>query len=88
MAQAGYQRGGNWRTSCGRLRKFYIRTQASPGGLWTVGASADTEAQLAAAIERVRARYPHEAIRVDTFTKGGERIEGVALDPTPAAAAA
>ena len=82
------QQRGNYRTACGMRRRFYIRTQASPGGLWTVGASADTEAQLAAAISRVRARYPHEALRVDRYLKSGERIEGVALDPTPAPRAA
>ena len=82
------QQRGNYRTACGRTRRFYIRTQARPGGLWTVGASADTTEQLAAAIERVGGRYPHEAIRVDEYLKSGERIEGVALDPTPAAAAA
>jgi len=81
-------RKGTWKTTCGRTRRYYVKTQASLTGLWLVGASADTTEQLAAAIERVRARYPHEAIRVDEYLKSGERIEGVALDPTPAAAAA
>ena len=87
MASGSYQQRGNWRTACGRTRRYYVKTQASPTGLWLVGASADTTEQLAAAIERVRARYPGHALRVDQYVKG-ERIEGVALDPTPSSRAA
>ena len=87
MARGSYQQRGTWKTSCGRLKRFYVKTQASPTGLWTVGASADTAEQLAAAIGRVQARYPGHPLRVDQYVKG-ERIEGVALDPTPAARAA
>ncbi len=77
-----------WRTACGRTRKFYIKHQASPDGLWLVAASADDEVGLVKAIERAQLAHPGAALRVDRYTKGGERIEGVALDPTPAARAA
>ncbi len=86
MAQAGYQQRGTWKTSCGRLRKFYVKTQPSPDGLWLVAASADTEVGLAAAIERARLAYPGQALRVDRYTKGGERVEGTPLAALEAAA--
>jgi len=85
MAQAGYQRRGTWKTSCGRLRTYYVQT-SSGGGSWTTAASADTEAQLAAAIERVRARRPERAIRVVAFVNG-ERIEGDRQEPVTATTA-
>jgi len=88
MAQAGYQRGGNWRTSCGRLRRFYIRTQADPSSLWLVAASADTAEQLAAAIERVQVRHPERALRVDEYRRDGSRIEGDRQEPVAAPARA
>ena len=79
-------RKGTWKTSCGRLRKFYVKHEASPGGLWLVAASGDTEVGLAAAIERAQLAHPGAALRVDRYTKGGERIEGTPLAATPAAA--
>ena len=86
MASGSYQQRGTYRTACGRTRRYYVKTQASPTSLWLVAASADTEAQLAAAIERARAAHPGQALRVDEYTKGGERIEGTPLAATPKAA--
>ena len=60
MAQASYRR--NVRTSFGATRRYYVRTEV--GGLWIVQASANTEAELAAAIARVQARKPGQSIRV------------------------
>ena len=87
MASQSYSQ-RTWRTACGRTKKYYVRSQASPTSLWTVAASADDEVGLVKAIERARAAHPGAALRVDRYTKGGERIEGNALDPTPAARAA
>jgi len=88
MAAASYSSQRNWRTACGRTRKYYIRTQASPTSLWLVVASADTEAQLAAAIERARLAYPDQALRVDEYAKNGARTEGDRQEPVAAARAA
>ena len=85
MAQGSYDK-RNWRTACGRTRRFYVKTQASPTGLWLVAASADTEAQLAAAIERARLAHPGQALRVDEYRRDGSRIEGDRLLPVAAAA--
>ncbi len=82
------QQRGTYRTSCGRLRKFYVKTSASPDGLWTVAASADTEVGLAAAIERARAAHPGQALRVDEYRRDGSRIEGARQEPVAAAKAA
>ena len=76
----------SYRTSCGRLRRYYVKTQATPTSLWLVAASADTEAQLAAAIERARAAHPGQALRVDEHRRDGSRIEGGRLEPVAAAA--
>ena len=78
----------SYRTSCGRTRRYYVRTQASPTSLWLVAASADTEAQLAAAIERARAAHPGQALRVDEYRRDGSRIEGDRQGPVAAAARA
>ena len=51
-----------------------------------MAASADTAEQLAAAIERAQAAHPGAALRVDRYTKGGERIEGTPLAALEAAA--
>ncbi len=79
-------RKGTWKTSCGRLRKFYVKTQPSPDGLWLVAASADDEVGLVKAIERAQLAHPGAALRVDRYTKGGERIEGTPLAALEAAA--
>ena len=84
MASGSYSK-RNWRTACGRTRRYYIRTQASPTSLWLVAASADTEAQLAAAIERARAAHPGAALRVDEHRRDGSRIEGTPLAAARAA---
>ena len=88
MAQGSYHQRGTYRTSCGRLRKFYVKHQAHAGGLWLVGASADTEGQLAAALERARLAHPGQALRVDEYRRDGERIEGDRQEPVAAARAA
>ncbi len=74
-------RKGTWKTSCGRLRKFYVKHQAHAGGLWLVAASADTEAQLAAALERARLAHPGQALRVDEYRRDGSRIESDRQEP-------
>ena len=82
-------RKGTWKTSCGRLRKFYVKTQATPTSLWLVAASVDTAEQLGAAIERARLAHPGQALRVDEYRRDGSRIEGDRQEPvaaTPAAA--
>jgi len=86
MAAGSYQQRGTWKTSCGRLKRFYAKYQR-PDGFWLTGGGTDSEDELAGLIERVRAKNPGHPIRVIEY-RGGERIEGVALDPTPAAAAA
>ncbi len=85
MASGSYSSKRNWRTACGRTRRFYVKTQASPDGLWLVAASADTAEQLAAGIERVRARHPERALRIDTYARDGSRIEGDRQEPVAAA---
>ena len=52
----------NLSTSFGAARRFYVRTETA--GLWIVQASANTQAELAAAIVRVQGRKPGAAIRV------------------------
>ncbi len=59
MAQQGTR---SWRTTCGATRRYYVRVERA--GLWIVQASADSQAELAAAIWRVQARKPGQAIRV------------------------
>ena len=86
MASGSYQQRGTWKTSCGRLRRYYVKTQASADGLWLVAASADTEGQLGAALERARAAHPGQALRVDEHRRDGSRIEGGRLEPVAAAA--
>ena len=76
MAQQGTR---NLRTSFGATRRYYVRTETA--GLWIVQASANTEAELAAAVARVRARKPGAAIRV---TDG----QGAVVSETAAALAA
>ena len=88
MASGSYSSRRNWRTACGRTRRYYIRTQGTPTSLWTVAASADTEAQLAAALERARLAHPGAALRVDEYRRDGARIEGDRLEPVAAARAA
>jgi len=63
-----------------------VKTQTTPTSLWTVAASADTAEQLAAAIERAQLAHPGAELRVDQYTKGGERIEGTPLAALEAAA--
>ncbi len=77
MASQSYRR--NVRTSFGARRAFYVRTQV--GDLWIVQASADTKAELAAAIARVQARKPGQPIRVTDST-------GAVVEETAAALAA
>ncbi len=77
MAQASYRR--NVRTSFGATRRYYVRTETA--GLWIVQASASTEAELAAAIARVRARKPGQPIRVTD-------ARGAVVEETTAALAA
>ncbi len=79
MASQSYRR--NVRTSFGARRAFYVKTQQSPTSLWVVAASANTQAELAAAVARVRARHPERAIRV---TDG----QGAVVEETAAALAA
>ena len=62
MAAGSYSSRRDWRAAGGRSRRYYVRHFAH--GAWLVGASADTEAKLAVAVARVRARYPEAAIRV------------------------
>jgi len=88
MASGSYQQRGTWKTSCGRLRRYYVKTQATPTGLWLVAASADAEAQLGAALERARLAHPGQALRVDEYRRDGERIEGDRQEPVAAARAA
>ena len=76
MAQQGTR---NLRTAFGARRAFYVRTQA--GSMWIVAASANTQAELAAAIARVQARKPGAAIRVTDGT-------GAVVEETAAALAA
>ncbi len=77
MAQASYRR--NVRTSFGATRRFYVRTETA--GLWIVQASANTQAELVAAVARVRARKLGTEIRVTDST-------GAVVSETTAARAA
>ncbi len=61
MAQ---QSSGNWRTSCGKARRFYA--QALVGATWVTQGSAADDAQLSALLSRVRSRKPGATIRVIT----------------------
>ncbi len=58
----------NWRTTCGALRKFYVRTLI--GQTWVAAGSADSEQQLAALVGRVRARCPERAMRIERNVGG------------------
>ena len=69
----------NVRTAFGATRRFYVRTETA--GLWIVQASANSQAELAAAVARVRARHPERSIRV---TDG----QGAVVEETAAALAA
>ena len=53
-----------------------MKTQATPTSLWIVAASANTEAELAAAVARVRARHPERSIRVTD--SGGSVVDTLA----------
>ncbi len=64
----------NLATSYGRVRRYYVKTQATPTSLWIAAASADTEAQLVAAVARVRARRPECAIQVVEYGANGQRV--------------
>ena len=78
MAQGSYSK-RNVRTAFGARRAFYVRTETA--GLWIVQASANTQAELAAAIGRAQARKPGAAIRVTDST-------GAVVSETAAALAA
>ena len=65
MAQQGTR---NWRTTCGALRTFYVRTLI--GQTWVAAGSADSEAQLAALIGRVQRRCPERAMRIERNVGG------------------
>ena len=69
----------NLRTSFGATRRYYVRTETA--GLWIVQASANTQAELAAAVARVQSRKPGAAIRVTDST-------GAVVEETAAALAA
>ncbi len=79
MAQQGTR---NWRTTCGGLRAFYVRTLV--GQTWVAAGSADSEAQLAALVGRVRVRCPERAMRIERNVGGTL----VVVEETTAAAAA
>ena len=78
MATGSYRR--NLRTAYGARRAFYVRTLV--GGLWIVAASADSQAELAAAIARVQARHPDRQVRVTDST--GAVVEQTAATPLAA----
>jgi hypothetical protein len=54
----------NWRSAQGRTRRFYVKTRRTPTSLWVTAGGADSEAQLAALIGRVQARYPERELAV------------------------
>ncbi len=70
MAQQGTR---NYRTACGALRAFYVRTLI--GQTWVAAGSADSEAQLAALLARVAARKPGVALTLREYGPRGERTE-------------
>ncbi len=59
----------NWRTTCGRLRRFYVQANGVTQG------GADTIAQRDALIARVQARKPGVALVLVEFGRNGERTE-------------
>ena len=65
MAQQGTR---NYRTACGALRAYYVRTLV--GQTWVAAGSADSEQQLAALIGRVQRRCPERAMRVERNVGG------------------
>ncbi len=78
MAQQGTR---NWRTTCGRLRRFYVFANGIAQG------GADTDAQLAALLARVAARKPGVPLTLREYGPRGERSERAVADGATAAAA-
>ncbi len=75
MASGSYQQCGNWRTACGRLRRYYVKADGLTKG------SARDAATLAALIARVQARKPGAALVVISF-ENGARTERPVVEET------